>query len=259
MSEPTASRHTGPGGRAGDAAAIAPAHEHEFEPEYGLPEPLPAGERVLWQGSPQWRVMARRSFHVRKLTLYFGAILALRATTVLSDGGTTVDALIAALWLLPAVLLALGMVSLMAWMSSRTTVYTITDRRIVMRVGIVLSLTFNLPFSRIAAAGLRRHADGSGDIPLSLVAGEKIAYVHLWPHARPWRLTRPEPMLCSVPDAAKVSQLLAQAWAEATGLAVQAAPARDAGLAQPGGAVVAPAGLASQPRQGAAGGVFATR
>ena len=238
---------SGSGGRAGDATA----HEHEFEPEYGLPEPLPAGERVLWQGSPQWQVMARRIFHVRKLTLYFGVILAVRAATVLSGGGTTADALLAALWLMPAVLLALGMVSLMAWMSSQTTVYTITDRRVVMRVGIVLSLTFNLPFSRIAAAGLRRHADGSGDIPLSLVAGEKIAYVHLWPHARPWRLTRPEPMLCSVPDAAKVSQVLAHAWAEATGLAVQAAPTREAESAQ--------AGLASRPRQGAPGGVFATR
>ena len=71
---------SGSGGRAGDATA----HEHEFEPEYGLPEPLPAGERVLWQGSPQWRVMARRTFHVRKLTLYFGVILAARAATVLS-------------------------------------------------------------------------------------------------------------------------------------------------------------------------------
>ena len=255
MSEPTAIRNAGPRGRAADP----PDHEHEFEPEYGLPEPLPPGEQVLWQGSPQWRVMARRKFHVRKLMLYFGGILAVRAATVLADGGTTAEALLAALWLLPAALLAIGMVSLMAWMSSRTTVYTITDRRVVMRVGIVLSLTFNLPFSRIAAAGLCRYSDGSGDIPLTLVAGEKIAYVHLWPHARPWRLSRPEPMLCSVPDAAKVSQVLAQAWAGATGVALQAAPAQDSGLAPPGGTALAPLGLATRPRPGAAGGVFATR
>ena len=161
---------SGSGGRAGDATA----HEHEFEPEYGLPEPLPAGERVLWQGSPQWQVMARRIFHVRKLTLYFGVILAVRAATVLSGGGTAADALLAALWLMPAVLLALGMVSLMAWMSSRTTVYTITDRRVVMRVGIVLSLTFNLPFSRIAAAGLRRYADGSATSRSASLPGKRL-------------------------------------------------------------------------------------
>ena len=43
----------------------------------------------------------------------------------------------------------------MAWLSARNTVYTITDRRVVMRIGIVLTLTFNLPFKRIAAAGLQ--------------------------------------------------------------------------------------------------------
>jgi Bacterial PH domain len=248
MNEPTTVRHAGPGTRAGDESA----HEHELEPEYGLPEPLPRGERVLWQGSPQWRVMARRVFHVRKLTLYFGVILVLRAGTVLADGGTTAEALIAALWLLPAVLLALGMVTLMAWMSSRSTVYTITDRRVVMRVGIVLSLTFNLPFGRIAAAGLRRDPDGSGDIPLALVAAEKIAYVHLWPHARPWRLARPEPMLCSLPDAAQVARVLSQAWATATGTAVPQAAA-----AQP--AAVPQGGASRPPRAGTAGSLLAAR
>ncbi len=52
----------------------------------------------------------------------------------------------------------------MAWLSARSTVYTLTDRRMVMRMGIVLTVTFNLPFKRIAAAdmapaprGTRRH------------------------------------------------------------------------------------------------------
>ena len=27
-------------------------HEHELEPQYGLPERLPATEKILWQGSP---------------------------------------------------------------------------------------------------------------------------------------------------------------------------------------------------------------
>ena len=229
-------------------------HEHEFEPELGLPEPLPDGERVLWQGSPQWRVMARRIFHVRKLMLYFGVILGLRGVTVLSGGGTAAEALFAALWLLPPVLLAIGMAVLMAWMSSRTTVYTITDRRVVMRIGVVLSLTFNLPFARIAAAGLRAYPGGGGDIPLTLVTNEKIAFVHLWPHARPWRLARPEPMLCSLPDAARVAQLLGKAWADATGAATQPVAEADPVSAQPPAVAPAP-----RPRRAAAGGLLAAR
>ena len=203
-------------------------HEHEFEPERGLPEPLPHGERVLWQGAPDWRAMAVQSFHVRKLAVYFAVILALRAATVMTQGGALLDGVIAALWLTPAVALALGVAALMAYLSSRTTVYTITDQRVVMRIGIVLSLTFNVPFRSIAGAGLRLHGKGFGNIPIAIGGDEKIAYVHLWPHARPWRLKRPEPMLCSVPDAAEVATILSSAWASVTGIAAQPAAAAPA-------------------------------
>ena len=192
-----------------------PAHEHEFEAQPGLPEPLPAGERMIWQGSPDWRAMARQVFHLRGLVLYFGAILLLRAGFAISDGAGVRAAAMAALWLLPLALLAVGVALLMAWLTSSLTVYTLTDKRIVMRIGIVLSLTLNLPLKRIAAAGLHLHRDGHGDIPLTLREGDKIAYVHLWPHARPWRLARPEPMLRCVADAGQVAALLTAAWTAA--------------------------------------------
>jgi hypothetical protein len=78
----------------------------------------------------------------------------------------------------------------------------LTNRRVVMRIGIVLTLTFNLPCKRIVGAGLRLDANGSGDLALTLRGEDRIAYLHLWPHARPWKLARPEPMLRSVPQAA---------------------------------------------------------
>ena len=95
--------------------------------------------------------------------------------------------------------------------------YSITDKRVVMRIGIVLGLSFNLPLRSIANAGLRTGRGGVGDIPLALHEGDVIAYLHLWPHARPWRVARPEPMLRCVPDAAAVAGLLAQAWNHANG------------------------------------------
>ena len=211
-------------------------HEHEFEPPFGLPEPLPAGERILWQGSPDWRMLARSAFHVRKLAIYFGAILALRVAFVFADGGTAAEAAKAIAMLLPLALLAIGIAASMAWLSSRTTVYTLTNKRVVMRIGIVLSLTFNLPLQRLATAGLRLYPDGSGDLPLTLAGTDTIAYLHLWPHARPWRVAKPEPMLRCVPDAVRVSALLADAWAHATGgAAVKAVRVEPAARAQPAG------------------------
>jgi hypothetical protein len=191
--------------------------EHESEAVYGLPEPLPPGEQILWQGAPRWQSLAIRAFHARKLAVYFGVLLAWPGGATLADGRSLADAALAVASLAPLAITALGLVMLLAWLSSRTTVYTVTTERVVMRIGIVLTITLNLPFRVIESAGLRTYADGTGDIPLSLSGEDKIAIIHLWPHARPWQFARPEPMLRAIPDAAQVGALLSTAIAAATG------------------------------------------
>lgn len=197
-------------------------HEHEVEPQYGLPEELPASERILWQGSPNWMSLARHGFHTRKLLVYFALIIAARVFVVLTDGGGTSAAVVSALWLSLLAAIAIGIMAGVAYLSARTTVYTITTRRVVMRVGIVITLTFNLPFKRIAAAGMRELSGNTGDIPLTLASNDKIAYAHLWPHARPWRFAKPEPMLRSITNPVAVAELLTKAWRECTGSSVAA-------------------------------------
>ena len=209
----------------------APGHEHEFEAQYGLPEALPSSERLLWQGSPDWRVMALEIFHARKLALYFALILLLRAAFVVADSGALAMVLKSWAWLAPMAAIAVGIMVVLARLAARTTVYTITDRRVILRIGIVLTVTFNLPFKRIEGAGLMlRGKDGHGDIPITLNKGEQIAILQLWPHARPWRVVRPEPTLRCLHDAAQVGTILAQAWSAHTGMA---ASRSDASLVRP--------------------------
>lgn len=187
-------------------------HEHEFEPQFGLPETLPAGETVLWQGVPERARIAREVFHLRGVALYFLAILALRGIFQYHDSGSVAQTVAAVTWLLPIFATGYLILWVLAHLVARTTAYTITDRRVVMRVGIVLSLTFNIPFARIQAAQVRRRHDGGGDIVLELVPGDKIAWAHLWPHLRPWRVTLPQPMLRGLPAVDVPAQLLREAW-----------------------------------------------
>ena len=188
--------------------------EHDYEPQTGLPEALPAGERLLWQGAPDWRVLARRALHLRKFAAYFGVLVGWRVVTVLADGGGAGAALVSVAWMLPLAALSLGIMALFAWLVGKTAIYSVTDRRVVMRVGIVLTVTFNLPLARIEAASLRDHGDGSGDISLLLNAQDRIGYLHLWPHTRPWRFTRTEPTLRALADVRAVAALLADALAQ---------------------------------------------
>ena len=197
-------------------------HEHELEPQYGLPERLPATEKILWQGSPDARALARSAFHLRKLALYFAALMALQAANVAADGASVADVLLALVW--PAGLSALALLGTwtLAWLTARTAVYTVTDRRVVMRIGIVLTLTFNLPLRTIESAAMRQGSGGHGDIVLALKGPDHIAWLHLWPHARPWHLTRTQPMLRALPQVADVAALLQRAWSAQTGGAVEA-------------------------------------
>lgn len=215
-----------------------PVHEHEFEPQPGLPERLPEGEHILWQGAPSAAVLARRVFHLRKVALYFGLLLAWRTASVVADTGSLAAGLRALAWVAPVALLGLGLLALLARLTARTTLYTLTDRRVVMRIGIVLTVTYNLPLVRIESADRRDAGGGTHDIALTLERGTRIAWLHLWPHARPWRVQRPQPMLRALPDGERVAALLAQAWSRANAMpATPAAPAAAAdaapGLLQP--------------------------
>ncbi|MDP3834732.1 MAG: photosynthetic complex putative assembly protein PuhB [Hydrogenophaga sp.] len=185
-------------------------HEHEFEAAPGLPEPLPRGERLLWQGSPDFRTLAIHAFHVRKLALYFAAMLGLQWLYLLGEPNAAL--LRPLLTSAGMALLALALLTTIAWFAARTTLYTLTDRRIVMRIGIVLTLTFNLPLRQVAGAALKPQAAGHGDIALTLAGKDRIAWLNLWPHARPWQLKNPQPSLRCLPEAATVGARIQQAW-----------------------------------------------
>ena len=161
-----------------------------FEPVPGLPALPPEGETILWQGGPDWRGLAWRAFHLREVTCYFGALVAAQPVLALVQGTPLAATLLPMTWLTLAGSVAAGLLAGLAFLAARGTVYTITSRRLVLRFGIALPMTINLPFALVAQAGLKLRRGGSGDIPVGLVPGERISYIVLWPHARPWRLAR---------------------------------------------------------------------
>jgi hypothetical protein len=199
-------------------------HEYEFEPQFGLPERLPDDEVIVWQGSPDVGALANSAFHLKKIGFYFVVLIVACAWPPLESGAGPMAALLAVKWIAP--LAVIGMVSVwtLAWLTARTTVYTVTSKRVVMRLGIVLTISFNLPLKKIASADVRTLKDGFGDITLALQGSDGIAWVHLWPSVRPWRITKPEPTLRAIPDVQAVSDKLRQAWTQNTGLSANARP-----------------------------------
>ena len=199
-------------------------HEYEFEPEYGLPERLPSDEFIVWQGSPDIAALASSAFHIKKLVVYFAVLIAACAWPALEEGAGVMAVLLSIKWIAPLTLIGLGSVWLMAYMTSRTTVYTLTNKRVVMRLGIVFTVSFNFPLKQVASADARMLQGGFGDITLALKGSDRIAWIHLWPSVRPWKINKPEPTLRAIPHVQEVSVKLREAWSHNTGLTAHAAP-----------------------------------
>ena len=197
-------------------------HTHEFEPTFGFPEALPASEKVLWQGSPCAWLIARRIFFLPHLFFYF-LILSCLALIFNSEVLSLQDLFVKFLSYMALGMVAIFLLLAISHLISSTTVYSITDKRVVMRIGIVLNLSLNIPFGKIETAACKAYPDKSGDISLNLVPDNKIAYLHLWPHCRPWFFSSPRPRLSCLKDIEVVASCLTSSWEEQKKLVVNRA------------------------------------
>lgn len=176
--------------------------EYDHEPVRGLPGELPEDEHIIWQGAPDWRTMASSALHIRLSGLYFLGIAAF--SLYRGDNGTAIAMMFFAI-------IVCGLFTLFAWGVSRTTVYTLTNKRIVLRIGVALNKCINIPLGEIETANLKTLSGGTGNIVVSLKGMPRLGYLMLWPHVRSLRLVRPQPMLRAIPDAAQVAKMLFEA------------------------------------------------
>jgi hypothetical protein len=198
--------------------------KQDFNQFKELPAPLPVGERVVWQGKPSFKGLALRSFHIQEVAIYFGLLLAWRLWSNWSHGMPAGEVATSALWLIAPAVSGIAVLAALAWLYRRAACYTITSKRVLFQFGVALPMTMNIPLSKIGNAALRSYHDGSGDIPLKLSDSNRVSYLLLWPHIRPWRLRTPEPMLRALPDAAIAAARLSEALTGQPGPAAIALP-----------------------------------
>ena len=112
---------------------------------------------------------------------------------------------------LVAGLIAGGLLLLIATVQARSTVYTLTNKRVCMRIGAALTMTLNLPYVCIGTGQVALRKSGLGTITFELIGDTRLSYMMTWPHVRPWHMTRTQPAFRAIPDAARVAQIFAEA------------------------------------------------
>lgn len=182
--------------------------DFEREPIPGLPAHLPEGEEIKWQGTTDQGAFAKHVLHRNKIAAYFVIVAVWKFSTTLYDGGTLQAALTNCAFMIGLGLIVMAIIWWFARAVARTTVYTITNNRVVMRFGVALPVTFNYPFKQIISANVQSAGNDTGTIALAMKEHTKISWAILWPHARPWKFAKPEPAFRMVKDLNQVSQIL---------------------------------------------------
>jgi len=177
-----------------------------------LPEPLPEGEQMLWQHSPAWLPYSRRAFQIGKIGFYFLVIVGWVAISAYISEGNWLAVLRSLTWAVPPAVGVLAVLALIGWFYARTTVYTITNKRVIIQSGLAVPSAVNLPFAKIDSADMKMFDDATGDIELT-ISGARLLYSMLWPNVRFLRLNRPRPVLRAICHPRKVSDILGQALA----------------------------------------------
>ena len=180
------------------------------EPINGLPELPPRGEVILWQGRPNWFRLTVESLNLWWVVAYFAVLTTWRFITVI-DVLSFERAIIMTLPFVIMTLIVVSLLMLVGFIQARATVYTITNRRVAMRIGAALTVTLNIPYTQVENAAVSVGKAGSGNIALQTKGDSKFSYLVLWPHIRSWKISKPEPTLRAIPDVQSVAQILAKA------------------------------------------------
>jgi hypothetical protein len=204
----------------------------------GVPHPLPADEQLLWEGAPDGSLVARHVFHRMFVLGYFVLVTGWWAVNTVG----TVDSadflsMLAVRTLLGV--LVMGIFEFLARAVARTSVYAITSKRVVLKLGVVLPMTINVPLSALRDAGVARFRDGSGQLSLSLLPEQRLAYIALWPHCRVFSVNQPQPLLRGLTNPDEVANVLRDAIvADAGASGVHVARGTELADAPGGGAAV---------------------
>jgi len=198
-----------------------------------LPADIPKGERVLWVGRPEPVSLWRRAYRADWVLVWF-AIIALWnfAGFAATDGAFA--GFVSLLRTFGAGSAALAVLAVLAWTSARTTLYVVTEQRVVIKTGIALPIFINVPFKQIACANLRVFGDGTGEVSVGLTDNQRIPYLALWPSASPLCFARPHPAIRCVANAREVADAMGRALAEAAGQAPNAPERAPSQFNEPG-------------------------
>ena len=131
-----------------------------------LSENLPNGEQLIWQGQPERHALATRAMYLKYIAFYLVALIAARTGYLVVAGEPVATWSGMLIWQMLASAFVMLLIVGLAAVYSRTTRYSLTNERLIIKTGAAITIHINLPLQQIIGADLREYSDDTGDITL---------------------------------------------------------------------------------------------
>ena len=182
-------------------------YKTKLEVHKNILDAIPEGESILWKGKPSFWGFSWYFFGLKLLAFYLiilSVVFAARLTVTDFFTAFVVDFLP---FLLSGILTSFILMAL-AKIQSQSSVYIITENRVIIKSGAALSFLISMPFKKIKAVNLQKRKGSLGTISFELNSGKRVPYISCWPSVRPWRFKKTEPAFSCIENVDEVATIL---------------------------------------------------
>ena len=182
-------------------------YKTKFEAPKNILDAIPNGESILWKGRPSLWGFSWNLFGLKWITFYLSILSVVSiARFFASDFHTAfyIDFLPFFLSGIFASIILIGLAAIQAY----STVYIITENRVIIKTGAALSFLISMPFKKIKEVNLQKRGASIGTISFELFSKKRVPYISCWPSVRPWKFKKTQPAFSCVRSVDEVATIL---------------------------------------------------
>ena len=164
-------------------------YKTKFEAPKNILDAIPDGESILWKGKPSLWGFSWNLFGLKWIAAYLFILLMVSILRVfVSDFYTAffVDFLPFFSSGVFASIILFGLAAVQTF----STVYVITEKRVIIKTGAALSFLISMPFKKIKGINLQKRRGSIGTISFELFSEKRVPYTSCWPSVRPWKFKK---------------------------------------------------------------------
>ena len=182
-------------------------YKTKFEAPKNILDAIPNGESILWKGRPSLWGFSWNLFGLKWITLYLSILSIVSVARFFASDFYTAFYVDFLPFFLSGIFASIILIGLAAT-QTYSTVYIITENRVIIKTGAALSFLISMPFKKIKEVNLQKRGASIGTISFELLSERRVPYISCWPSVRPWKFKRTQPAFSCIGSVDEVATIL---------------------------------------------------